>query len=373
MYYQYERAKQTGDSSGITPFGYSWDSVQKYKQVPAYDWQHKLFGRNAFQQTHNVSMTGGTEQTQYNLSATDNRQDGIMLNSDYDRKLVAFRLDHRAAENLKVGFNVRYNNTTINGAGTSNTGSSALNFLRQVVRYKPFLAQGQSDASFDQSYYTETNANSLALVNPVLLNNAQYRKTYNSILDVNAYANYTFTKWLSFRSTVGYDNNNLRSDAFDDTLTYNAKSNGAGQPIASINSTVKTSVDNSNVFTLSNANIGGRFKEHNDLTFIAGEETYQTHEKDYYIETRYFPLGTTSSAALGNMNLGTPPNSSLIEPKPTSTDISTTLLSFFSRVTYGYDKKYLATVCQPLGILSRRHSGLEDLPGEVYGKAGFCK
>ena len=344
MYYQYERAKQTGDSSGITPFGYSWDTVQKYKQVQPYDWQKKLFGRNAFQQTHNVSMTGGTEQTQYNLSVTDNRQEGIMQLSDYDRKLVAFRLDHRAAENLKVGFNVRYNNTTINGAGTSNTGSSALNFLRQVVRYKPFLSQGESDNSFNQSYYTETNANSLALVNPVLLNMAQYRKSYNSILDLNAYGNYTFTKWLSFRSTIGYDNNNLRSDAFDDTLTYNAKSNGAGQPIASINSTIKTSIDNSNVFTLSNANVGGRFKEHNDITLIAGEETYQTHEKDYYIETRYFPLGTTSSAALGNMNLGTPPNSSLIEPKPTSTDVSTTLFSLFSRVTYGYDKKYLATV-----------------------------
>ncbi|HXO73821.1 MAG TPA: TonB-dependent receptor plug domain-containing protein, partial [Puia sp.] len=155
MYYQFERAKQTGDSSGITPYGYKWDTVQKYRNVTPYDWQNKVLNRTAFQQTHNVSVTGGSEQTQYNLSVSDARQDGIMLGSDYDRKLLAFRFDHNASANLKIGFNVRYNNTIIDGAGTSSTGSSALNFLRQVVRYRPFILPGQTDNSFDQNYYAE--------------------------------------------------------------------------------------------------------------------------------------------------------------------------------------------------------------------------
>ena len=344
MYYQFERAKQTGDSSGITPYGYKWDTVQKYKNVAPYDWQNKVLNRTAFQQTHNVSVTGGTEQTQYNLSVSDARQDGIMLGSDYDRKLLAFRFDHNASTNLKIGFNARYNNTIIDGAGTSSTGSSALNFLRQVVRYRPFILPGQTDNSFDQTYYTETNANSLSLVNPVLLNNATYRKSFNNIIDLNAYANYTFTKYLSFRSTFGYDNNAMRLDAFDDTLTYNSKSNGASLPIADITTTVNSTLDNTNVFTFSNSAMSGKFSQKHNITLIVGEETYQTHSKGSYIETRYFPIGTTSSAALGNMNLGTPPNSSLIEPKPTTTDVSTSLLSFFTRLTYGYDKKYLAYV-----------------------------
>jgi len=344
MYYQYERAKQTGDSSGIVPYGYKWDTVQKYKNVSPYDWQKKVLGRHAFQQTHNVSVTGGTEQTQYNLSLTDNRQDGVMLNSDYDRKLLAFRFDHNASASLKIGFNIRYNNTVVNGAGTSNPGSSALNYLRQVVRYRPFILPGQTDNSFDAAYYTETNANSLSLVNPVLLNSATYRRNNNDILDLNGYANYTFTKWLSFRSTFGYDYNNMRMDAFDDTLTYNSKINGASLPIADITSTLNTTIDNSNVFTFTNSAIPGAFNQKHAITLIAGEETYQTHVKGSYVETRYFPIGTTSGAALGNMNLGTPPNSSLIEPKPTTTDVSTTLFSLFSRLTYGYDRKYLAYI-----------------------------
>ena len=63
MYYQFEKGKQ-GDTTGIAPYGNSWDTVQKYKTVSPYDWQKKVIGRNGFQQTHNVSVTGGTEQTQ---------------------------------------------------------------------------------------------------------------------------------------------------------------------------------------------------------------------------------------------------------------------------------------------------------------------
>ena len=122
MYYQYERAELTGDSSGIAPYGYSWDTVEKYKQVPNYDWQHKVIGRNAFQQTYNLSVSGGTEQTQYNLSLTDNDQDGQLLLSEFHRKLVNFRFDHKVSDFLKFGANIRFNNTIVDGMGTANPG-----------------------------------------------------------------------------------------------------------------------------------------------------------------------------------------------------------------------------------------------------------
>src|SRR5580692_1375593 len=217
MYYQYERAELTGDSSGISPYGYSWDSVESYKKVPFYDWQHTVIGRKAFQQTHNVSVSGGTEQTQYNLSLTDNDQDGAMLLSEFHRKLLSFRFDHKASDLLKIGANIRFNNTIIDGAGTANSGSSAVNFLRQIIRYRPFIPPGQSATSFDQAYYSSTDDNSLSLVNPVLLNEATYQKSTNNILDLNGYANFTLTKWLSFRSTVGYDYNSLQVNQFFDS------------------------------------------------------------------------------------------------------------------------------------------------------------
>jgi TonB-linked SusC/RagA family outer membrane protein len=98
------------------------------------------------------------------------------------------------------------------------------------------------------------------------------------------------------------------------------------------------------VLTYTNSLGTGRFHQHNDLTAIVGEETYETNQNNNYVQTNYFPVGTTAAAALANMNLGSPPNSSLAEPKPTSAVIPTRLLSFFSRVTYAFDKKYMVAV-----------------------------
>jgi TonB-linked SusC/RagA family outer membrane protein len=344
MYYQYERAQLTGDSSGIAPYGYSWDTVEKYKSVPNYDWQKRVVGRNAFQQTHNISVSGGTDITQYNLSLTDNDQDGQLLLSEFHRKLLSFRFDHKASEHLKVGANIRFNNTIVDGMGIANPGSSALNFLRQIIRYRPFLPAGQNANTFDFNYFSSTDANSLSLVNPVLLDQASYRKSSQNILDLNGYALYTFDKFFSLRSTAGYDYNNSQGNAFDDTLTYNSQISGAGLPIADITGKVITTLDNSNVLTYTNSAGHGRFHQHNDITAILGEETYQTNENDNYVQTNYFPIGTTAQAALANMNLGSPPNVGLAEPKPTSAVIPTRLLSFFSRVTYAFDKKYMLAV-----------------------------
>src|SRR6185437_4514431 len=211
------------------------------------------------------------------------------------------------------------------------------------MRYRPFISEGQTPTSLDEAYANGTNANGLSLVNPVLLNQEQYRKSNQNILDLSAYAEYRFTPWLSFRTTFGYDNNSQRKDAFDDTLTSNSKSNGAGMPIASIASTSLQTIDNSNVFTYTNVNGHGKFHEHNTLTVLAGEETYQTDQSDVTVQTDYFPIGTTSGAALANMNLGTPPSgTNLQEPKPVSTVIPVRQFSLFGRASYAFDDKYLA-------------------------------
>lgn len=342
MYYQYERAQQTGDTSGIAPYGgFNWQTVQNYKNVPFYDWQKKVMGRTAFMDNHNINLSGGNDKTQYYLSATDQDQQGVMLLSDFHRKLLNFRLDQQAAQNLKIGLNVRYNNTTVDGAGTSNPGSSSLNFLRNVIRYRPFLGAGQTATSYDQAYADATNANSLSLVNPVLLNQAQYRHNIQNVIDLSGFAEYKFTRWLSLRSTFGWDYNTLTQNVFNDTLTSVSKISGGGLPMASIQGTLATVIDNSNVFTYSNASGTGRFHEHNKLTVIAGEEIYKTDSNVNLIQTNYFPVGTTATEALANMNLGSALNASSPEPKPVTRVVPTRMLSFFSRATYAYDDKYL--------------------------------
>ncbi len=342
--YQYDRTR--GSSADSTTFagtyGTTWDTLSNYKNVPFTDWQNEMFGRSALTTTHNVSVSGGNQTTQYNLSLTSNTEQGIQQNSDYNRKLVSFKFDHNVSSKVKIGFITRYNNNIVDGSGTSNSGSAGNNNLRQAIRYRPFLINGQNLDYYDPNYALETNGNGLSLVNPLLLNQAQYRKSMTDVLNLTGYVDIKLAPFLTFRSTGGIDMTNIRQDAFDDTLTSNAKANGI-QPIASINMAKRISLNNSNVLTYSNASSTSSFHDKNDITAVIGQEIYEVRTNNNYVESRYFPVGISAERALQNMNLGSAP-AGVLQPRPTSSQGLSRLFSLFGRLNYTYDKKYLFSV-----------------------------
>src|SRR5436190_79532 len=151
--YQYERSRgnTTAENTFRNTYG-NYSDLELYKEVPFTDWQEEVFGRSALQTTNNISVQGGTKETQFSLSVSNNKEEGVMLNSDFERMLVSFRFDHRISKYVRAGFNMRFNNTVINGAGTSNGGSSSVNRLRQSVKYKPILFPGQNPDTYDPDY-----------------------------------------------------------------------------------------------------------------------------------------------------------------------------------------------------------------------------
>jgi TonB-linked SusC/RagA family outer membrane protein len=338
--YQWERSRgnATDSSNFARQYGTTWDTLQNFKNVPFIDWQDIMFGRRALFQTHNVSMVGGNASTTYNLSLTSNREQGVMLLSDFDRKLVNFKLDHNVNSKLKVGFNTRYNNTIVNGAGTSTPGSSATNRLRHSVKFRPLLLPGQNLDDFDADYNNQTNANSLGLVNPILLNEAEYRRNYLDVINLSGFVDYKLKNYLTFRTTIGYDININRQTAFDDTITGNARLNGGGNPMASISTTKRTILNNSNVLTFNNAKLKGDFHKKNRIIVIAGQEIFISQTNTQNILGRDFPVGIDARKALANMNLGTP---FLDNSRPPTFETENRIASFFGRVNYDYDGRIL--------------------------------
>jgi len=342
--YQYERSRGSSqnEASFLSTYG-TFEDLGLYKQAPLVDWQNQVFGRSAFIQTHNLSISGGGQKTQFNLSLTYNDNEAVMLKSDYDRKLINFRLNHEVSKNFNVGFNVRFDNQIINGSGSSNPGSSGLNFLRQAVRYIPYLSPGQEVANYDPELIDQTIGNGLYIVNPLVLIDNQYKRQYQTLAGLSGYADYSITRFLSFRTTVGFDYHDYRTDRYDDSLTSNSISNGAGMPIATLDQSNRQTFDNSNVFTITNRKLDGNFNVNNSFDLILGQETYEIRNKSHNITQRFFPNGTTAEKALGNLNLASPPPG-IMEPAPTSEEDVQRISSFFGRLNYGYKDKYLASL-----------------------------
>src|SRR5688572_8252890 len=85
--WQYERSRgNVADSTNFAQtYGSTWDTLNVYKDFQAINWQNEVFGRKAKFSNQNVALNGGSENTQYNLSLTANKEDGILIESGFDR------------------------------------------------------------------------------------------------------------------------------------------------------------------------------------------------------------------------------------------------------------------------------------------------
>jgi len=331
---QYERSRGLTNTEAAFEQVYgSFANIGDYKNAVPIDWQGKTFGRDAVSQTHTVAITGGGKATTFNVSYTNNAQQGIMLNSKFNRQLFNLKLDHRASDKLRAGFGTRYNNQKIQGSGVSTSEATATySLLRHTIKYKPFNTTGMSDDVLDEDYFNETNTgNGLGVLNPIQLSDAQYRNRPSDNLNINGYINYTLIKGLSFRSTAGVNFSNNTLSAFDDYITSNARINGSGLPIVNINNTKRFSLNNSNVFTYT-------FKKGvNNFSALLGQEIYNLKDEVKLDQLKLFPLGITPEKALGQLSLG---QSSPLFPANVINE--SRLLSFFTGLNYSFDDKYLA-------------------------------
>lgn len=336
--WQYERSRGSiADSSSFAQtYGTTWDTLSNYKNVKFVNWQDEVFGRNARFQNHVVSVNGGNQSTTFNLSLTGNREEGIQITSGFNRNILNFKLDHKATEKLRIGMTARYIDQTIDGIGTTNSGTRTTNRLRHTINYRPFELEkpGFGIDDFDEAYFLA----SAGATNPVLLTYAEYRKQRSKATYLSGYASYNILKNLTFRTTLGFDNSNIRTDLFYSKITGTAR-NFASLPVAIIGQQNNYTINNSNTlqYTVNN------YKKHHDFSVLIGEETVDRRGSTNTIETRYFPADIDAKKALANMGLGAAPSGSA-QPLPTSAEyVPYRLASFFGRATYGYDDKYLFT------------------------------
>jgi TonB-dependent starch-binding outer membrane protein SusC len=359
--WQWERTRGSAvDSSSFAKtYGTTWDTLSNYKNINPINWQDEVFGRSARYQNHNVSVNGGNQATTFNLSLTANREDGILLESGFDRNLVNFKLDHKISDKFKMGMNARYLDQTVRGAGTTNSGTRTTNRLRSTINYRPFeiAATGGGIDDFDEAYFLA----SAGATNPVVLTKAEYRKQFTKATYLSGYLNYNIAKNFVFRSTFGFDNTVTEQDLFFSKITGTAR-NAASLPVASIGVQNNRSLTISNTLQYSLNN----YKKHHDISALIGQEVIDVKVKNSFFQTNFFPADITPEKALANMGLGSAPTGSTQPLPSTFINPPSRIASFFGRLNYAYDDKYLAT----FNIRSDRSSKFAPINGNLVFLSG---
>ena len=99
------------------------------------NWVRAIF-RTAPEQDHQLSVSGGTEKTQYSVSGNYFKQDGIILNSWYERYTLRTKLVSELTDHLRVGTNLSFSYYNKNSVGSSGDGLGGNG--GSVIRYALF-------------------------------------------------------------------------------------------------------------------------------------------------------------------------------------------------------------------------------------------
>lgn len=332
---QYELANYKASTpnydSSFEKFYGSFGDLELYKNKPTNNWQDQIFGRTAFTQNYNASITGGQEKIQYNVGLTHMDDESIMIGSGFMRNNINAKLKGEIAKGLTFDVTARYSHTSVTGAGTSTEGGSSVARLKHAVRYMPTMGLADMVASGDEYLEEMLASNASAFLNPYDMTVDEYKKEVRRQQTYNAALNWKIIKGLTLRSEWGIETQDRNRDQYYGLSTSTARNNNLA-PVAR-----KYDMSSSRWREATTLTYSKEFNKKHDLTVLLGQEITSYNYKTTTIEARYFPKSTSRKVALSNMALG--------EAQPIDTFVSAdeNMASFFGRVNYSFDDRYILT------------------------------
>lgn len=307
-------------------------TLESYRSETGVNWQDRLL-RTAPMQNHYLAINGGTAGTRYSISGSIIDQDGVILNTGFNRYQGRVVLDQNINDRFKIGTNLNYSGTSTSGSIVSDSyGSlSTLSLIYSVWAYRPVSGTGSNDDLVDQLYDPAIDANNDLRANPVITaENTYNRRNVNSIV-ANAYAEYSFTKNLKLRISGGINRYDQVVNIFNNSLTPLGNPNspqGKGGPNGSVTNNRITDLLNENTLSYNRT-----FAKNHKLNIVGGFTMQQTSFNNFGALALQVPNET-----LGVSGLDEGVASSI-----TSLTSKNRLLSALARVNYSFKDKYLLT------------------------------
>lgn len=291
-------------------FGSAYDAVKSNQDV---DWVDLLM-KDGSQTSHSISISNGSEKTSFNLAFEYMKEQGLVKLDNLSRYNTTLGISHKVTKDFKLNFNMVYT------------------FQNQNIRRDP-LNRAIYESPYGDVYNEDGSINPLPFndgqtISPIAEEAAGVYKNNRrtSHLVGNIGANWNIIKNLTLTSTFGLDRKDIRNGHFADQYTHD----GAGN-YSVADATNETEMNWSWENTL---NYNFKIDKH-DFSVMAGNALYQ-NEAETYTGSGHDII----SSSMLFYNLGALQNSQKIS----SNYIKTTMASFFGRINYKFNEKYLLTL-----------------------------
>ncbi len=323
----------------------------KRKPIPATidiantDWLKAIFQNGAIQ-SHQLSVTGGNEKTRYYISGNYFRQDGIILNSWYERYSLLSKLNLDLTDRLSVANNINISYTKKNKVGSSGDGYGGNG--GSVVRYAFFRTPAIPvyDANGNYSDLPEFPNLFGDGYNPVALAMKADNKEMQYRVFTNMYAEYKISKNIKFKTDAGLDVIITENKRFDENYGTNLR----------VNSPSRLSVNtgtNFNFIWNNTIRYNKIFNSKHTVSAVAGTEAISNKNTIHGGSDSRFPEQIPNLRYLG---LGLNLSKSVFEGQQ-----EWALFSLFANVNYTYSNRYL------LSLNARRDGSSRFSDANKYG------
>ena len=278
------------------------------------DWQDELF-RTAFMTNHSVSLTGGTDKTTYAFSGGYMNQDGIAISTGFKRQTLRGNIDTELKKWLKGG--VSFSLTDSKQEMEKNW-----DIIMTALRSQPSVAVRNPEGGYDgpDDQWMPDNAVALAEIKTNFAKRLNFR--------VNTYLEATLYKGLTYKTELSADYNLNKTKTYTPDYKFGVRESTQRDGAWYKNDSKYWSWRN--ILTYN-----GTFAKKHNVNVMLGQEMSHNYWENMSTQNQGYLSNTVIDLRAGertgnNVNIDGYQN-------------NTALYSYFGRVLYNYDDRYLLT------------------------------
>lgn len=289
------------------------------ESLPTTNWLDNIL-RTAFTQRYQLDINGGTEKTRYSISGNYQTNEGVVKFTQFERGVVSLKLDTKLSDRLTVSTAINLsqslNDRNNQGTGAIINGGGVWKALTNDPSRTP------EDTDFIVNDPLE-----FYFIDPLVDIRDTKDQTANKNIFANIFAKYNILDDLTLNIRAGVNSKNSRREAYyKKTTSIGQRDNGAAiyntfeyddQLLESYLAYIKTLGD-----------------AHN-LNLIAGYSSQSNTTRGVNNRVINFPADALGSNSIG---LGLTPSI------PQSNRIERSLLSYYFRANYDFNKKYFVSL-----------------------------
>ncbi len=288
-----------------------------------YDWQDEAF-RKGMTQNIQLSASGGTDIVKYYASGNYFKQEGMVINTDYISYSARVNVEVNANKKLKFGLNIAPSYSINNDPGVE--GKDAI--LHQMISYTPvqedtmgLLANVGNNGQYRWSNSPNSNIGRLQ-------NTIGETKRFRTLTSI--FGEYQLIKGLNFKTTVNLDNTDNNNNTYVPYSIGSSSVSARQTQLTALTSGVYTSYRRQTFVNENTFSYNKMFNSVHDVSALLGQS---------YNSNRLDAVRMSSTAGYRGNVIQTLSDANGVTG--TTTGTKDVLLSYFGRVQYGYNNKYL--------------------------------